>query len=190
VFASSAVRQAAFELALPTHGGRFFLQGHPTGDQAYDYLAPCIYEGENELLSLAVAHTLGKTCSALPAATHLSQVSDPEWLSLAWHELAQELAAPAESQLALLDRSRRVQTATVASLVSANLSQLPSPRMRLAGKVLVAQLQRQMTGNRPTSADFAQELELGAAVVQDSLPTDRWLGELPEPPVLLPYEQA
>jgi alkylation response protein AidB-like acyl-CoA dehydrogenase len=190
VFASSAVRQAAFELALPTHGGRFFLQGHPTGDQAYDYLAPCIYEGENELLSLAVAHTLGKTCSALPAAAPGPTATDSEWLPSAWHDLAQELAAPAESQLALLDRSRRVQAATVASLVSANLSQLPSPLMQLAGQVLVAQLQRQMTCGRPTSADIAKELELGAAFVQDSLPTDRWLGELPESTVLLPYEQA
>jgi hypothetical protein len=66
VFASEAVKHAAFNLALPTHGGRFFLQGHAAGDMAYDYLAPCIYEGENDLLLLAMFHALQRGLTASP----------------------------------------------------------------------------------------------------------------------------
>jgi alkylation response protein AidB-like acyl-CoA dehydrogenase len=63
VFASDALREAAVELALKTHGGRSFLKGHPVGDYLHDYLATSIYEGESELLSLALIRTLMKPTS-------------------------------------------------------------------------------------------------------------------------------
>ena len=41
-------------LFMKTHGGRSFLHGHLLGDNVHEYLAPCIYEGEGEMLGMAV----------------------------------------------------------------------------------------------------------------------------------------
>src|SRR5262249_31007410 len=48
------------ELFMKTHGGRSFLHGHLFGDNVYDFLAPCIYEGEGEMLGLAFFKSLVK----------------------------------------------------------------------------------------------------------------------------------
>jgi hypothetical protein len=45
---------------MKTHGGRSFLRGHLFGDNVYDYLAPCIYEGEGEMLGMAFFKSLVK----------------------------------------------------------------------------------------------------------------------------------
>jgi len=45
---------------MKTHGGRSFLKGHLFGDNIYDYLAPCIYEGEGEMLGMAFFKSLVK----------------------------------------------------------------------------------------------------------------------------------
>jgi alkylation response protein AidB-like acyl-CoA dehydrogenase len=58
VFGSEAQKEAATELLLKTHGGRAFLRGHLLGDHIHDFLAPCIYEGESELLGLAFFRSL------------------------------------------------------------------------------------------------------------------------------------
>jgi alkylation response protein AidB-like acyl-CoA dehydrogenase len=60
VFGSEALKEAAVELFMKTHGGRSFLHGHLFGDNIYDYLAPCIYEGEGEILGLAFFKSLVK----------------------------------------------------------------------------------------------------------------------------------
>jgi alkylation response protein AidB-like acyl-CoA dehydrogenase len=60
IFGSEAMKEAAIELFMKTHGGRSFLQGHPFGDNVYDFLAPCIYEGEGEVLGLAFFKSLVK----------------------------------------------------------------------------------------------------------------------------------
>jgi alkylation response protein AidB-like acyl-CoA dehydrogenase len=60
IFGSEALKEAAIELFMKTHGGRSFLQGHPFGDNVYDFLAPCIYEGEGEMLGLAFFKSLVK----------------------------------------------------------------------------------------------------------------------------------
>ncbi|MFO0928231.1 MAG: hypothetical protein U0736_14530 [Gemmataceae bacterium] len=60
---SSAARrekEAAIELTMKTHGGRSFLKGHLLGDNMHDFLAPCIYEGEGEVLGLAFFKSLVK----------------------------------------------------------------------------------------------------------------------------------
>jgi hypothetical protein len=59
-WAAEALREAATTLTLPTHGGRAFLAGHPWGDHLHDFLAPSIYEGENEILLLALFKTASK----------------------------------------------------------------------------------------------------------------------------------
>jgi alkylation response protein AidB-like acyl-CoA dehydrogenase len=60
IFGSEAMKEAAIELFMKTHGGRSFLKGHIFGDNVYDFLAPCIYEGEGEMLGLAFFKSLVK----------------------------------------------------------------------------------------------------------------------------------
>jgi alkylation response protein AidB-like acyl-CoA dehydrogenase len=60
IFGSEAMKEAAVELFMKTHGGRSFLKGHLFGDNVYDYLAPCIYEGEGEVLGMAFFKALVK----------------------------------------------------------------------------------------------------------------------------------
>jgi hypothetical protein len=45
---------------MKTHGGRSFLHGHLFGDNVHDFLAPCVYEGEGEMLGLAFFKSLVK----------------------------------------------------------------------------------------------------------------------------------
>src|SRR5262249_26450550 len=60
IFGSEAQKEAAVELFMKTHGGRSFLKGHILGDNIYDFLAPCIYEGEGEILGMAFFKSLVK----------------------------------------------------------------------------------------------------------------------------------
>lgn len=60
IFGSESQKEAAIELFMKTHGGRSFLQGHLFGDNVHEYLAPCIYEGEGEMLGMAFFKSLVK----------------------------------------------------------------------------------------------------------------------------------
>jgi len=60
IFGSEAQKEAAVELFMKTHGGRAFLKGHLFGDNVHEYLAPCIYEGEGEMLGMAFFKSLIK----------------------------------------------------------------------------------------------------------------------------------
>ncbi len=60
IFGSEAQKDAAIEFFMKTHGGRSFLHGHLFGDNVHEYLAPCIYEGEGEMLGLAFFKSLVK----------------------------------------------------------------------------------------------------------------------------------
>lgn len=60
IFGSEAQKEAAIELLMKTHGGRSFLHGHMFGDHVHEFLAPCIYEGEGEMLGMAFFKSLVK----------------------------------------------------------------------------------------------------------------------------------
>jgi hypothetical protein len=60
IFGSEAQKEAAIELFMKTHGGRAFLRGHLFGEMVHEYLAPCIYEGEGEMLGMAFFKSLIK----------------------------------------------------------------------------------------------------------------------------------
>lgn len=60
IFGSESQKEAAVELCMKTHGGRSFLHGHIFGDHVHEYLAPCIYEGEGEMLGMAFFKSLVK----------------------------------------------------------------------------------------------------------------------------------
>ncbi len=60
IFGSEALKEAAVDLFMKTHGGRSFLHGHMLGDNVHEFLAPCIYEGEGEMLGMAFFKSLVK----------------------------------------------------------------------------------------------------------------------------------
>lgn len=60
IFGSEALKEVAIEYFMKTHGGRSFLHGHLFGDNVHDFLAPCIYEGEGEILGMAFFKSLAK----------------------------------------------------------------------------------------------------------------------------------
>ena len=60
ILGSELQKEAAIELLMKTHGGRSFLQGHLLGDNIHEFLAPCIYEGEGEMLGMAFFKSLVK----------------------------------------------------------------------------------------------------------------------------------
>lgn len=60
IFGSEVQKTAAIELFMKTHGGRSFLHGHMFGDNVHEFLAPCIYEGEGEMLGMAFFKSLVK----------------------------------------------------------------------------------------------------------------------------------
>ncbi len=60
IFGAESQKEAAIELYMKTHGGRAFLRGHGFGDNVHDFLAPCIYEGEGEMLGMALFKSLVK----------------------------------------------------------------------------------------------------------------------------------
>jgi alkylation response protein AidB-like acyl-CoA dehydrogenase len=75
IFGSEMQKEAAIELFMKTHGGRAFLHGHMFGDNVHEYLAPCIYEGEGEMLGMALFKSLVKQ--------HGSQYFEPVGKTLA-----------------------------------------------------------------------------------------------------------
>lgn len=60
IFGSEAQKEVAIEYFMKTHGGRSFLHGHMFGDNVHDFLAPCIYEGEGEMLGMAFFKSIAK----------------------------------------------------------------------------------------------------------------------------------
>ena len=59
IVAGECVREGAIN-SLGVHGGRAFLVGHPLGDSFHDHFAVTVYEGESDLLGLALFKALAK----------------------------------------------------------------------------------------------------------------------------------
>ncbi len=64
VFASEALKEATTDILLKTHAGRSFLEGNLFAESVHDLLAPTIYEGENDVLTLGFFARLGKAHAA------------------------------------------------------------------------------------------------------------------------------
>jgi len=62
---------------MKTHGGRFPSCTPPIGDNVHEYLAPCIYEGEGEMLGLAFSNRSSK-----PMVKRTSSRSAKRWPSI------------------------------------------------------------------------------------------------------------
>ena len=79
IFGSEAEKECAIELFMKTHGGRSFISGHIFGDNVHDFLAPCIYEGEGEMLGMAFFKSLAKQ--------HGSKYFEPIGIALHKHQI-------------------------------------------------------------------------------------------------------
>lgn len=79
IFGSEAQKEVAIEYFMKTHGGRSFLKGHLFGDNVHEFLAPCIYEGEGEMLGMAFFKSLAKA--------HGVKYFEPVGKALAKHNL-------------------------------------------------------------------------------------------------------
>lgn len=159
VFATSAVKEAAIDLALKTHGGRSLLVGHPIGDSLHDYLAATIYEGEGDLLSLSLLRSLASTPLNLESAETPAAIPEATdralWLDVLLQEFRTDLAALRarfaspweEAQVQSLALSARFQKLVVARVVLDQLRSSSDEVSRLAAELLVdqsiAELRRQ-----------------------------------------------
>ncbi len=98
IFGSESQKEAAVELCMKTHGGRSFLHGHIFGDHVHEYLAPCIYEGEGEMLGMAFFKSLVKQhgvqfFAPVGKALQAAKIKQPSFVNPA-HLWALRKAAP------------------------------------------------------------------------------------------------
>jgi hypothetical protein len=103
VVASECVREAAID-ALGVHGGRAFLVGHPLGDSFHDHFAVTVYEGESDLLGLALFKGLAKQ-HPLAALSREATASRRAAAWLRWR--VRTLAGTPRQDACILDRRLR-----------------------------------------------------------------------------------
>lgn len=203
VFGSEALREAAIDIAMKTHGGRSFLHGHAVGDNLYDWLAPSIYEGESDLLSLALLKHLTRRDSSAPIQLELresgpvAQHDSPfanhvDRASQLAVEISREIGDWLERdddsrQLRALELSRRVQRLAMLLCVAAyGVEQSCETTLRSAD-LLCRDLLRDLTYQRPSDEDLARADQLGQILVEGG---HRDLVDLPPEPILFPYENG
>ena len=116
VVASEAVREGAIN-SLGVHGGRSFLVGHPLGDSFHDHFAVTVYEGESDLLGLALFKGL---CKQHPLAGLARETSANRRATawLAWRMAGWARRQPADDR-AILDRRLRDHAAVARRLLNA-----------------------------------------------------------------------
>lgn len=117
IFGSEAQKEAAIELFMKTHGGRAFLHGHMFGDNVHEYLAPCIYEGEGEMLAMAFFKSLVKH--------HGMTFFEPIGKALQ----AAGIRKPNPLNPAHLWRLRRAMAPYMSWLISQYVTSIPRPRL-------------------------------------------------------------
>ena len=100
VVASECVRSGAID-ALGVHGGRAFLVGHPLGDSLHDHFAVTIYEGESDLLGLALFKGIVKHHPARGGSAHREAM---QWLAWRIGRLATGASTDGRT---ILDRTLR-----------------------------------------------------------------------------------
>jgi alkylation response protein AidB-like acyl-CoA dehydrogenase len=115
VIASGCVREAAID-ALGIHGGRAFLVGHPLGDALHDHLAVGVYEGESDLLGLALFRGIAKKHPVASLARETSRLRRAgAWL--AWRVGSWSRSSSASDQC-IFDRRLRAHARVARRLLS------------------------------------------------------------------------
>ncbi len=116
IVAGECVRDGAIN-SLGVHGGRAFLVGHPLGDSFHDHFAVTVYEGESDLLGLALFKGLAKHH---PLA-HLAREASAGRRAAAWLAWRAGLFGrrPHGDGAAILDRRLRDHAAAARTLLGA-----------------------------------------------------------------------
>lgn len=116
IVASECVREGAIN-SLGVHGGRAFLVGHPLGDSFHDHFAVTVYEGESDLLGLALFKGLAKHH---PLAGQAGETSRGRRAAawLAWR-IGLVVRRPSPADLSILDRRLRTHARTARRLLHA-----------------------------------------------------------------------
>jgi alkylation response protein AidB-like acyl-CoA dehydrogenase len=246
IFGSEAQKEAAIELFMKTHGGRAFLHGHTFGENVYDNLAPCIYEGEGEMLGMSFFKSLikdhGKTyfepigCQIQASGIKRPNPWNPghawalrkallpyvEWRigellapggrpHLSSNGLPPSLAAHAEfaaeklhrsrieisnvmakHQLRLADRqcriaevSQRLQDLVVMLVTSLWAGHQSDEVTRSAADILCQDLERRLSGRRPSDAYFRAITQLGDTIASGGFEA---LAGVDRGEILMPYQ--
>jgi acyl-CoA dehydrogenase len=185
VFGSEAVKEATVDILVKTYGSRAFLPGNLFSDAVYDLLAPAVYEGENEILTLGFLASLVKARRASPgpglppAQRRPAPVLDLTDLAVAaaaeLHDAGREIdsalrhdgATLAQHQATAVELAQRVQQATVMLVVSRYGARQDDPLVRHAAICMASELGQRLSGHRPTAAYHHMLTDLGAAVAQD-----------------------
>ncbi|MEQ8787742.1 MAG: acyl-CoA dehydrogenase family protein [Pirellulaceae bacterium] len=245
IFGSEAQKEAAVELFMKTHGGRSFLHGHLFGDNVHEYLAPCIYEGEGEMLGMAFFKSLvkhhgtrffepiGKALQkagikkpnplnpahawalkgalgpyagwmmkqyVTPSRTPSLPPMPPELLRHAEYAAAGLQNSPLEisaamrkHQLKLADRqcrmselSLRVQKLVVMLCTSLYAARRDDEVVHHAADILCQDLQRELTGERPSDKYFRSVTSLGESIVEGGFQS---IAGLQPDEIMMPYEK-
>ena len=103
IVAGECVRESAID-ALGVHGGRAFLVGHPLGDSFHDHLAVTVYEGESDLLGLALFKGLARQ-HPLAAVSRGTSAARRAAAWLAWR--VGSMAGDSRQDAAILDAALR-----------------------------------------------------------------------------------
>ena len=117
IFGSEAQKEASIEYLMKTHGGRSFLEGHLFGDNVHEFLAPCIYEGEGEMLGMAFFKSLVKE--------HGKQFFEPIGMAL----MAAGIRQPNMANPAHLWALRKPFAAYAKWLVAQKMRHIPKPNL-------------------------------------------------------------
>ena len=133
IVASECVRDGAIN-SLGVHGGRAFLVGHPLGDSFHDHFAATVYEGESDLLGLALVKGLAKHHPLASLARETSRGRrSAAWL--AWR-IGLVGRRPSPADLSILDHRLRNHARTARRLLDASAIRIDRG-IRRYGKGLV-----------------------------------------------------
>jgi alkylation response protein AidB-like acyl-CoA dehydrogenase len=186
VFGSEAMKEGAVDLLLKTHASRSFLPGNLFSDALHDLLAPTVFEGENEILTLGSFSSLAKARLRATASRSPSEAkhgglaaADSEDLAVAAGDVLRESGDEVDEALRrhgpelaahqafAVEVAQRIQQATVMLVVSRYAMRQIDPLVRDAAVCMAAELQQRLFGNRPT-AEYHQLLTaVGAAVAEE-----------------------
>jgi alkylation response protein AidB-like acyl-CoA dehydrogenase len=176
IFAADALHEAAIDIGLRTFGGRSFLRGNPIGDSLHDLLAPTIYEGEGDILSLALLKSLLKGVTTADSAATLNGPSadeSPAFPADGFRIASRHLRSLVErfghsaldEQCEAIEISRQIQRLAALACLTCNQAQLSDPISAEAANCLARRL-RAAIENRSASADELRlEAQLGQAIL-------------------------
>jgi alkylation response protein AidB-like acyl-CoA dehydrogenase len=167
IFGSESQKEAAIELCMKTHGGRAFLHGHLFGDNVHEFLAPCIYEGEGEMLGMAFFKSLIKEhgrqfFEPIGRALQASGIKRPNLLNPAhlW-SLRQALVPYARWRVRQQFASGRVQLPALPAALRphADFAARGLRRSRLRIDSLMTKHQLKLADRQCAMADLSQQIQ-------------------------------